>query len=58
MILARYILLLYGPEKSNKETEIRLPRVLADMPAYLEEAEENLNDLLPADFRVEIIEKS
>lgn len=48
-ILATYNLVLTGPTT---------PIVLASLPLWLAEAEENLNDLLPPGYAVRIIEWS
>lgn len=60
MILARYILIVDGPDDTPAEEgsadvwERQDQRVMADMPARLEEVEENLTDLLPEGYSVRI----
>jgi hypothetical protein len=60
MILRRYTLSINGPENvpaeegSADEWFKSDDRVLADLPAMLEEAEENLSDLLPEGYSATI----
>ena len=59
MIIARYTLELRGEtEPDEKENgPLQHERVLANMPAVLEDIEENTNDLLPEGYIIKIEEK-
>lgn len=60
MILRRYTLSIHGPddapadEGSAEQWMKSDDRVLADLPAMLEEAEENLTDILPEGYSATI----
>ena len=59
MIIARYTLEIISEAtvvdaSEAAEWDMREARVLADMPARLEEVEENLTDMLPDGFRAQI----
>jgi len=57
MIIARYILDIISEDVvdvKQSDFELRDARVLADLPARLEEIQENLTDLLPEGYRAQI----
>ncbi len=59
MIIARYVLEIVSEASVVDASEaydwdMREARVLADMPARLEEVEENLTDMLPDGFKAQI----
>lgn len=56
MILARYILEIVT-EEDELDDDMAWKRVLADLPARLEELEENLTDMLPNGYKAQIGEK-
>lgn len=59
MIIARYTLAIISQEvvdvKDGADWELREARVMADMPARLEEIEENLSDMLPEGYSARVI---
>ncbi len=57
MILARYLIEIHSDDlvgSSESDYDLRDARVLADMPARLEELEENLTDMLPESYSARI----
>ena len=57
MILARYLIEVISDDivgSSETDYELRDARVMADMPARLEEIEENLTDMLPENYSARI----
>lgn len=58
--IAAYVLLVFAPDATPAEEgsayglELQEQRVKADMPARLEELEENLTDMLPEGFTAQI----
>lgn len=57
MIVGRYSLVVEGPRDGDDEGWLRLgDRVRADLPAMVEEMEENLSDLLPEGYTARIEE--